>query len=159
MTTYNVDATIFKGSLLRFKPHSYKELPSFHHTLNTAYVLSLFESNINFVFEDVGITGLTKILKEAPKLLHIHMIDHIKYKSGATTRGQEDKVDDLFGKMTLYFRLKSGKDYEFDLAQELTKGIDLNLKRQCDGVPENIYARFFFLFLYLSVPSWYGRRN
>ena len=56
-----------------------------------------------------------------------------------------DKMDNCFGDMTLSYELKSGDDYEFDQPQKLTKGIDINLKRQCDGVPENYVVIFFSL--------------
>ena len=61
-----------------------------------AYGLSLYESNINFIFKNVATNDFTKILKDVPKMLSTCMIDNNKSKSGATTRGQEDMMNSLF---------------------------------------------------------------
>ena len=62
MTTYNVDAKLLEGIILKLKPHSQRELLLFCHTLNIAYGLSLYDVDINFILKDVCTNGLTKIL-------------------------------------------------------------------------------------------------
>jgi hypothetical protein len=143
MATYNVDATKLEGILLQFKYHRQPTLNTFHHILNEAYGLSIYGTDINFLFDDVPTNGLTKILDTAPTLLRTKMIDNIKDLSGATSRSETDKVENLFGKMKMGYRLKNGDDIEFERAQELAKGIDFNLKKPIDGVPDNCVVIYF----------------
>ena len=113
MTTYNIDAKLFGGILLRFRAHNQRELSAFHHTLDATYGLDLDDSNVNFIFENVTTNDLTKILKDAPKLSRIYMTDHIKQKSDTTTRLTMLKVDNLFDGTTLSYKIKNGDICDF----------------------------------------------
>ena len=110
-TTYNVATTTLEGNILPFKPHRQRDLPSFHSILNEAYGLSLYKTDVNFLFEDVATNGMTKLLKNAPALLRTRMLDHIKDTIGARLKSETDKVDNLFGKMILTYNIKSGPEY------------------------------------------------
>ena len=106
MTTYNVDAAKLKDILLRFNPHQQLDLPYTHFILNEAYYLYFYELVIDFIFQDVLVNGLIKLWKEAPELLQTRMTDNIKSLFSATTRGSIDKMDNLFGVMTLSYKKK-----------------------------------------------------
>lgn len=97
--SYNVNATALEGIILKFKPHQQSDLHVFHYILNEAYGLSLYNSDINFVFDDVAENGLTKIRNDTPEQLQTYFIDNIKSVSRASTRGFTAKVNNLFGKL------------------------------------------------------------
>ena len=103
MKTYNVNVTQLEGILLWFQVHKQASFPRFHQTLNDAYGLDLYNSNFEFIFDDVKTNELTEILKDALTMLRSYLTDHIKQELGSTTRDTAKKVDTLFDNMELSY--------------------------------------------------------
>ena len=123
MTTHTVAANTLEGVIVRFAPHPDTSFPFLHHTLNGIYGLNLYDTECNFLFDDFATNGLTELYKNAPKLLLEHMIAHIKTESGAATRGNTTKVDELFLTMLMSYKTKNGRIVNFKRGQELASGI------------------------------------
>ena len=137
-TTYTVAANDLEGVMIRFAPHPINDFPFLHHTLNGVYGVDLYENDFHFLLDDITTNGQTELHKDAPKRLLAYMIDHIKNvsgSSGAGTRGNTTKVDELFGTMLLSYRLKNGRAISFQRGQDLATGILHFLTNQRDDVP------------------------
>ena len=122
-TTYTVAVNDLEGAIIRFAPHPVTDFPFLHHTLNGVYDVDLYKTDFHFLFSDIAFNGKTEMHKDAPKLLLAYMIAHIKKVSGAAasgagTRGNTTKVDELFGNMLFSYNTKGGRNIHFQRGQE-----------------------------------------
>ena len=108
MTTYTVDKKALEGVIFRFQAQPDTSFPVLHHTLNSVYGVDLYETDFHFLFDDFTANGQTELYKNAPKQLLDYMIDHIKTKLGASTRGNTAQVQKLFEEMLLSYKMKNG---------------------------------------------------
>ena len=135
MATYTVAANDLEGVIIRFTPHPNTAFLFLHHTLNGVYGVDLYELDFHFLFDDFTANGQTELYKDAPKRLLDYLIDHIKTKSGASTRGNTAQVQKLFEEMLLSYKMKNGQVISFQRGQELATGMVHFIKNQRDDVP------------------------
>ena len=98
MTSYVVAAGTLEGIKLTFRPHISREINTFHVTLNACHEINLFDSEIDFIFEDGA--SKTRLKNDAPSLLRAYFIENIKRECAIfypDTKTQSLKVDQLFG--------------------------------------------------------------
>ena len=107
MATYTVDATLLEGVLLRSRPHHDASIPSIHHIFNAVYGVDLYDTYFHFIFEDVGKNWQKWLFKDAPDRLLEYTVNHIKHESGATTRTETEKVNDLLGNMQISYQMQT----------------------------------------------------
>ena len=101
MSSYVVAAGTLEGIKLSFCLHLSRDMKWFHQTLNAQYEMDIFDSDIDFIFEDGAIK--TKLKHNAPSLLRTLLIDNSKSRceSVYTKKKYSSKVDKLFGDMTM----------------------------------------------------------
>ena len=136
--THTVDATLFEGFLLRFRPHYDASIPTIHHSFNSVYAVDLYDNKFHFLLDDVGTNGQNQLFKDAPERLQAHMVHNIKNVSGATqrvSRAETDKIDKLFGKMEISYALNNGKVVNFQQGQDLATRMTYFIKHQRPEVP------------------------
>ena len=129
--------TGLKGLILCFPPHHEVSVPTIHHTFNAVYGVNLYNTNFQFLFDDVETNGLKELYKDIPKRLLTHMTDCIKQVSGALLRTGTEKVETLFGNIQISYQMDTGKFMNFKQGQELASGIKYLLKYQRPNVWEN----------------------
>ena len=136
MTTYTVAANNLEGVIVRFQVHPNPAFLFLHHTLNSVYGVDLYETDFYFLFDDVTTNGQTELHKDASKRLLDYMITHILTESGATTRGETEKVEKLFKTMLLSYKMSNGKHSYFKRGQDLALAIIYSLQNKRQDVPE-----------------------
>ena len=136
MTSYVVTAGTLEGIKLTFCPHLSKDIKWFYQILNAQYAMDIFDSDIDFIFED-GATK-TKLKHNAPGLIRTLLIDNIKSRCASvyTEKQQSVKVDKLFSGMTMSYLLKDGTRPDIICASDIARAILTNLK---DPVTEATY--------------------
>ena len=138
MASYVVDAGTLDGIKLTFCPHLDKTIKTFHHILNTLYGIDLFDSEIDFIFEDGA--SKTSLKNNAPSLLRSHFIEKIKRECAIyfpDTKQQSLKVDKLFCDMTMSYLLKDGTRPDITCVIDLARAIHTNLENPVTGTAEN----------------------
>mmetsp|Transcript_30728 Transcript_30728/g.34399 ORF Transcript_30728/g.34399 Transcript_30728/m.34399 type:complete len:939 (-) Transcript_30728:336-3152(-) len=143
MTSYAVAADTLEGIKLSFHPHQSRDIKWFHKTLNVQYEMNIFESDIDFIFED-GATK-TKLKHNASSLLRTLFIDNIKSRCSSvyTEKQQSSKVDTLFGDMAMSYLLKDRSRPDIIRVPDLANAIITNLKNPVTGTAKNCADIYF----------------
>ena len=134
-TTYTVAANELEGVIIRFQQHPNPAFSFLHHTLNSVYGVDFYKTDFYFLFHDITTNQQTELYTDAPQRLLDYMIDHIKYKLGASTRGNTAQVQVLFENMLLSYKMKNNKVMQFKRGQDLASGMVHFIANQQEDVP------------------------